>query len=99
MDVRFWIIVVASLDALVALNNVGSITMNSGENHPTASVISGSYAYFGTSNAPGFVIQVDLTTFTRVGSISFNSNENSILLVKLVRSTCTTIPGLVSVPK
>ena len=64
---RLWIIVVASLDALFAMNEIGSITLNSGENSLSTSVVSGNYAYFGTYTSPGRVVQVNLANFTEKG--------------------------------
>ncbi|MBI5154109.1 SUMF1/EgtB/PvdO family nonheme iron enzyme [Candidatus Poribacteria bacterium] len=50
-----------------------------GENDVRCAVIdpAGGAAYFGTDTSPGYVVKVDLDSFTRVGAVSFLIGEDS----------------------
>ncbi|MFC1506506.1 hypothetical protein ACFLQ6_05475, partial [Thermoproteota archaeon] len=54
-----------------AFSHAGSLTLNTGENDLWSAVIDSAngYAYFGTDTGPGIVVKVNLTDFTRVGSL------------------------------
>jgi fibronectin type III domain protein len=59
-----------------ALNRVGSITLNPGENQLVSAVIDpgAGYAYFGTGNQQAaYIIKIRLSDFTRVSSLNLTS--------------------------
>ena len=60
------------LPTVKAFNEVGSITLNSGENGLHSAVIdeANQLAYFGT--ASGTVVKIDLATLTEVGSLALS---------------------------
>lgn len=60
------------------LTRVGSLTMNTGENCLSTSIIDHGhgFAYFGTSSTPGVVVKIRLSDFTRAGALTLNSGEN-----------------------
>jgi hypothetical protein len=57
---------------------VGALTLYGNENYLTSAVIdtANGYAYFGTNTAPGIVVKVRLSDFTRAGALTLSEGEN-----------------------
>ena len=74
-----------------------------GEDFLKAAFVDGNYAYFGTYTKPGQIIKVDLSSFSRVGSLTLSSGEDELTTVVLDASGathyayfgCNTYPGKV----
>ncbi len=65
-------VVKVALNGTDAPVRVGVLTLNSGEGPLGCAVIdpAGGYAYFGTNSSPGYVIKIQLSDFTRLGSLT-----------------------------
>jgi len=62
------------------LFELGSATgsANPGENYVRAMAVDGGYLYAGLYTDPGKIVKVDLSTFTKVSTLTFGANEGNI---------------------
>jgi len=60
----------------MALTYIGSITLNVNEKNLTAGVVDGDFIYYGIDGNPGGVVKVQMSTFTRTGSILYSDTTN-----------------------
>jgi hypothetical protein len=71
-----WFLSVSAESQRLTMEN--HIVPNTGENNLPSAVVDriNGYAYFGTNTAPGKIIKIDLSDFSRVGSITLNTDES-----------------------